>query len=196
MERAKVQPTDILKMLENLYDLAVERPRTVAGSLVWGLNKEEVAMQIAKIRASLPTELKQAASLAKESEKIVENAKEDATLTLERARREAEKIIEAAKLDAKNIVENSRQEARNMVEEARLRQEQMLTESDMVRLAQERCEELWEKANRDVQEVRRGAESYAYDVLCHLESVVSKIMSSVEAGKSELRQEDLLKPKT
>lgn len=176
MEKMTKQPQlDILRMLENLHDLAVEKPRTVVGPLVWGLSKEEVAMQIAKIRASLPSELKQAVTLTRESEKIVSSAKEEALMTIERAKREAERILE-----------ETRQESTRLLEQARLQQQQMVAESEILRMVKVSSEEIRGTAEREAQQIRRGSENYAYDVLSHLEVVVGKVMATVERGKAEL----------
>ena len=48
---------DILRILDDLHTLAVEQPKTYLG-MTFGLNKDEISMQIAKVRASLPNELK------------------------------------------------------------------------------------------------------------------------------------------
>ena len=172
----KQPPLDILRMLENLHDVAVERPRTVVGPLVWGLNKEEVAMQIAKIRASLPSELKQAVTLTRESEKIVASAREDALMTTERAKREAERILEEA-----------RQESHRILEQSRLQQQQLIADNEILKMAKQTGEEIRSMAEREASQIRRGAENYAYDVLTHLESVVGKIMATVERGKTEIQ---------
>jgi vacuolar-type H+-ATPase subunit H len=175
--RVKEQSLDILRMLENLHEVAVEKPRTLFGPLAWGVNKEEIAMQIAKIRASLPNELKQAVTVTRESERIVENAKEDALMTIERAKRESERMIAEA-----------RQEADRIIDQARLQQEHMIAESELVQLATQKGNEVYRMAEREATHIRRGAEGYAVDVLTQVESVVSKIMSTIERGKAEMQQ--------
>lgn len=165
---------DILRMLEGLNELAVEKPRTVLG-LTWGLDKEEIAMQIAKIRASLPTELKQAVARARESERIVDTAKEDAGVVIENARKEAERII----LEA-------RKESDRILEQARLQQERMVAESEVLKLAKSQGEEIRNASERDAAQMRRGAEKYALDVLLQLEGVVGKVVTAIERGKQDL----------
>ncbi len=162
-------------MLENLHDMAVEQPKTVMGAFTWGLNKEEIAMQIAKIRASLPTELKQAASLTRESEKIISNAKEEATLTVERAKKEAEHILNETK-----------KEAERMLLQARDNQKKLIDESEVLKHANELSEEIKNAAERESFQMRRGADNYAYDVLTQIESTVGKILNVVERSKTEL----------
>ena len=164
---------DILRLLDNLSEL-VEKPKSL-GPATWGLNRDEISMQIAKIRASLPTELKQAVQTVRESERIVDSAREDATMTLEAAKKEAERITNEA-----------RREAEKVVESARLQQERMIHESEILKLAKAQSEEIRNSADREAVQMRRGAETYAYDVLNQLEGVVTKVMNAVERGKNEI----------
>lgn len=167
---------DILRLLEQLDDMTVERPKTlVLSPLTWGLNKDEVRMQIAKIRASLPNELKQAVAKVRESERIVDSAREDATQTLEVARRDGVKLVEEAKAEAAKILEA-----------ARIQQERMVAENEVLRIAKAQADEIRNAADRDAVQTRRGAEKYAYDILVQLENVTGKVISAIDRGKQEL----------
>lgn len=171
---------DILKLLDQVEEVAVRQPRTHLWGLFYtGLNPEEVSMQIAKVRASLPNELKEAISTVRESDRIVESAREDATATLESARKESERIIAEAKA-----------EAASLVEQARLQQERMVNESEILKLSKAQSEELRNAADREAVLMRRGAEKYAYDVLSQLEGVVGKVMTTIERGKQEVAPRD------
>ncbi len=165
---------DILRMLEDLNELATVKPRSILG-LTWGLDTEEIAMQIAKIRASLPQELKQAVAKVRESERIVDSAKEDAGVVLDNARKEAERVI----LEA-------RKEADRLIEQGRLQQERMVAESEILKLAKSQGEEIRNASERDATQMRRGAEKYAYDILVQLEGVVGKVGTAIERGKQDL----------
>jgi myosin heavy subunit len=167
---------DILRMLEQLNDLAVERPRTRFGLTV-GLNKDEIAMQIAKIRASLPQELKQAVARVRESERLVDSAKEDAGVVLDNARKEAERLLNEA-----------RKESESIVEQARLQQDRMVADSEVLKLAKTQGEEIRSTAERESTIMRRGAEKYAYDVLVQLEGVVGKVVTTIDKGKQDLER--------
>lgn len=165
---------DILRLLDNLNELAVEQPKSF-GPLVWGLNRDEIAMQISKIKASLPSELKQAVQTVRESERIVDSAREDATMAVDAAKKEAERMVAEARKEAEKIVEH-----------ARVQQERMVHESEILKLAKAQSEEIRNSADREAVQMRRGAETYAYDVLTQLESVVTKVMNAVERGKNEI----------
>ncbi|MCX7800226.1 MAG: hypothetical protein N2109_07790 [Fimbriimonadales bacterium] len=167
---------DILRMLDTLNELAVEKPRSF-GPICWGLNKEEVAMQIAKVRASLPTELKSAVQTVREKDRMLENAREDATQILEEARREAARLVADAQKEAERIRE-----------EARIQQERMVSENEVLRLAKAQAEEMVATAERDARELRREADAYAYNLLGKVENVLTQAINSVQRGKGELQK--------
>lgn len=168
---------DILRLLDHLAEL-VDKPKSFAG-LTWGFNKDEISMQIAKVKASVPTEMKQAAQTVRESERIVDTAREDATMTLEGARKEAERVLTEAKAEAERIVE-----------QAKLQQERMVHESEILKLAKAQSEEIRGSADRDAVQMRRGAEGYAHEVLVQLESVVGRALQTIERGKTEIERAD------
>ncbi len=168
------QNTDLLRMIQELHDEIVDKPKYI-GKMAWGINRDDVSIQIAKIRASLPSELKEASARVRESERIVDSAREDASHTLESARREAERIVEDAG-----------KESERLIEQARIQQERMVSDNEILRLAKAQAEEIRNAADRDALRVRRGADKYAHDVLIQLEGVVGKVMSAVEKGRQEL----------
>lgn len=173
MSLRKDPTIDVLRLLENLRDLA-QRPKSFAG-IAFGYNGEEMIMQIEKIRATLPREVKDAASLARESDRIIEAAKEDADRTLAQSHAQAERALAEAKKEAERIVE-----------QARLQQEQMVSESEILKLAKAQADEVRHSAEREANQMRRGADRYAHDVLSNLEASVGRVLSQVERGRAEL----------
>ena len=166
-------------MLEDLEELAVDRPKQF-GPITWGVNKDEIQMQIAKVRASLPGEVKQAQTLTREAERHVNQARE-----------EAEKIIDGSKKEGERMIAESHKEAERIVHEARLQQERMLAENEILKLAKAQADEIRTSADRDSSALRRGSEDYAYNVLNQLESVVAKVMTTIDRGKAEIRPSSL-----
>lgn len=169
---------DILRLLDELKEMTVDRPKTFVGITI-GLDKDETNMLIAKIRASLPQEVKQAVQTVRESDRIVESAKEDASMTLDTARREAERMLS-----------ESRAEAEKIVEHAKAQQDRMVHESEILKLAKAQSEEVRSVADRDSVQIRRGAENYALDVLSQLETVVGRVMTAIERGKNEIQPKE------
>ena len=72
----RTQQMDILRLLDELSQLIENSNHW--GPVTWGLDRDEISMQIAKVRASLPQELKVAVSTVRESERILDSAKEGA----------------------------------------------------------------------------------------------------------------------
>lgn len=161
---------NILRLLDELLEM-IDGTKQFAG-ITFGLKRDEIGMQIAKIRASLPTEVKAAAATVRESDRIVETAREDATTTLDGARKEALQIIEEAK-----------REAMRLLEQAKLEQDRMVGESEILKLSKAQSEEIRNSADRDAVEMRRGADKYAYDVLSKLEKVAANVMTAIDQGK-------------
>jgi len=164
---------DVLRLLENLNSLA-EKPRSFMGLTV-GFNKEEFQIQIDRIKGSLPRDVKEASSLLRETERVMENADD-----------EASRIVDQAKREAAQTLEEVTQEAARILEQARLQQEQMVSESEVLKLAKAQAEEVRRAAENDSAALRREADRFANTTLDNLEAVVSKVMSNVERGRAEL----------
>ena len=172
---------DILRLLEDLKEM-IDAPKGGMG-IVFGMDRDEIGMQISKIRASLPQELKNAASTMRESDRILEEARTDAAGILDSARKESERIQAEA-----------RTEAERTLDQARLQQERMLAESEILKLSKAQSEEIRAAADRGGMNMRRGAEKYAYDVLTQLEGVVGKAMTTIERGKNEMAPDKSIVP--
>lgn len=164
---------DILRVLEQLEN-TVEKPRTF-GPFTFGYNREEILMQIAKVRASLPQEIKQASHTVRESERIVGLARDDANMTLDQARKEAGRLVQEAQKEADRILE-----------QARIQQERMLAENEILKLAKTQSEELRQQTDREVKNMQRDADRYALEVLHRLERVVNNAATAIEKGKKDL----------
>ncbi len=164
---------DILRLLDDLSQLIDQTPGF--GPVTWRLDREEIGIQITKIRGSLPQELRTAVNTVRESERIMDTAKEDAVMTLDNAKKESERVL----IDA-------RREGDRIIEQAKLQQERMVAESEILKLSKAQSEEIRHAADREAVNMRRGAEKYAHDVLSQLEGVVVKVMTSIEKGKQEV----------
>lgn len=168
--------TDLYKMLEQLHEVAVEQPRAI-GNIAFGLKRDEIAMQIAKIKASLPKEVRTAENVAREKERIVEQAVEEAAGILERAQAEAQSLREAAALERDELLRAANAERERLVEE-----------HEVLRLAKTQAEEIRLAAEQDASLTRRGAEDYAYTILKKLDSLGTKIQSHAREGMTDLER--------
>src|SRR5579862_2202545 len=170
---------DVLRILDDLNTLIAEKPKHL-GPITWGLDRDEITMQITKIRASLPNEVKAAAATVRDAEQIMNRAREDAGKTMENAQKEADRLLA-----------ETRKESERMLDQARLQQERMIDDSEILKLSKAQSEEVRNAAERDATAMRRGAEQYARDVLSQLEGVVGKVMTTIERGKQEMTRPEL-----
>ncbi|MCW5940026.1 MAG: hypothetical protein KF884_10090 [Fimbriimonadaceae bacterium] len=177
MSNQRDSTLDVLRLLDNLRQLAA-KPKTFAG-IAFGYNAEEMVMQIEKVRASLPREVKDAASIARATERILESANEEAVVTVDQAKVQADRTIAEAKAEAERIVE-----------QARLAQEQMIADSEILKLAKAQADEVRNSAERESNQMRRGADRYALEVMTQLEATVGKVLAQVERGKTHLSESE------
>lgn len=171
--------TDLYKMLEQLHEVAVEEPRSL-GPIFWRVQRDEISMQIAKIKASLPKEVKTAEHVAREKDRIVEASNA-----------EAKKLVDAARTDAAKLIEAANKEREEILLEAQKQQNELVSDSQILHLAKSQAEEVRLAAEREAGHMRRSAEDYAYAILGKIEALNHKIGSAVASGKEEIRRAEL-----
>lgn len=167
---------DVIRLLENLKR-DIDSKRAI-GRIVFGLDKVDLGFQVEQIKALMPRDLKDAASLSRETERMLASAEEESAATLESARAQAQKMIEEAENHAALIIQ-----------QAELKAQQLVAEDEISRIAKAQAEEVRRSAEKDAREMKRGADHYAADVLTNLETVVGRVLSTVEKGKRELEQQ-------
>jgi DNA polymerase II small subunit/DNA polymerase delta subunit B len=171
--------TDLYKMLEQLHEVAVEQPRSL-GPIFWRVERDEISMQIAKIKASLPKEVKTAEHVAREKDRIVEASNA-----------EAKKLVDSARAEAAKLLEEAQKERETILEDARKQQTELVAESQILHIAKAQAEEVRLAAERDAAQTRRSAEDYAYTILSKIESLNQKIGLAIAGGKEEIRRAEL-----
>ena len=167
---------DLFKMLDALR-AEVERPASFMGLSI-GYNKYDLAEKIDKIRASMPREFRDAASIAREAERMTTEAKQEAEAMLTEAHREAQRIGREATLEAERTLE-----------QARLMHDQLVSEHEVLRVASHQSVEIKQAAERESRQLRRESDRYAHGVLSKLEGEVGKILATVERGRQSLAVE-------
>ncbi len=85
---------------------------------------------------------------------------------LDRAHKEADKIIQAATAEASK----------------------MLDESEQVRAAQERADQIIAEAEGRAEGLRRGAESYVLDTFVGLDEELSRLLAQIKRGRAMLER--------
>ena len=176
---------DVVVLLEELQILTLEEPRKIIGRLTYGLDQDEIELQINKIKQSLPVEIVGAAQNMRQSEEIKRSA-QDA----------AEQILESAKREAARLIETANEQSLQIIDSAKIQQERLVAESEVFRLAKDQAEGLRNEAERTAAQIRRGADQYAGDLLSRLESNVDRIAASVRASRAELGSIEAASPAT
>jgi len=92
--------------------------------------------------------------------------------------RERERTIAQAKEEAQRIIELARSEAA-----------QLTAEHAIVQAAEERAASIREQIKRETEEIRTGADEYAFDVLCSLEQELKRALTVIENGIQTIQVE-------
>ncbi len=169
---------DVLRLLESLKK-EIEGSRTFMG-VTFGLKKDDLTMTIEKIRASMPREMKDAASLTRETDRIMAEAEEESRAIQDQAIEQAQRILAEAEEKAKSIVAT-----------AKGQQEQMISEDEILRIAKAQSEEIRSEAEKLSRDMRRGADKYAADVHHTLENDVGRVLAAVEKGRHEIEANEV-----
>jgi cell division septum initiation protein DivIVA len=95
-----------------------------------------------------------------------------------------EEIKQARRInqEREKILQQAQTEANRLVSQAQERVERMVSADSVRQAAEDRARELIEEAQRDAEEVRRGADGYALDMLTRLDSELRRIQGSVRAA--------------
>jgi predicted TIM-barrel fold metal-dependent hydrolase len=171
---ADYENVDLFRLLDELEELP-ERAKHLPFNTLIGFNSEQFYYLVLKIRANLPEDMKKAHRVAKDSERIVDQAKDVAA-----------QQVESSRLHANDMMEQAKREAERMVTEARAVADKVLSEHEIVQIAQSRAEEIVRAAQQQADETRRGADDYAKDVLTNIEGVMGKAIVTVQRGRDLL----------
>lgn len=171
-----VETVDIFRLLDQLEELPEKATHLPLNTLV-GFDHEQFYYLVLKIRANLPDDMKKAQRVARDSDRIVEEARDAAVQQLDAGRAEANKVIDDARAEAARIVEQARQQASHMVDH-----------TEIAKMATSQAHEILRRAETESSEIRKGADDYARDVLSNLEGVMSKAIVQVQRGREALEK--------
>ena len=108
------------KVLNTIHGAIKNQPKIPLTNIIL-IDRERILDLIEKIRTNLPEEIRQAKWITKESQQLIENAKEKSEKIISEAREKAalisseEEILKEAQTHAKDIVRRSREEEINIV---------------------------------------------------------------------------------
>ena len=163
---------ELFEQLEEIFTSA----STIPFSHKCTVDKDEVLAIINDIRTLIPEEVTQAVWINKERNKIISQAKQDATNIVEQAKKEAERIQQEYQDNIEELKKNSEDVVKAYVES-----------SEPVVQADQRAKDIVDRAERIANEIRIGSIEYAEDVLSSVEYNLREILEEVKRDKAELR---------
>ncbi|MGL5715237.1 MAG: hypothetical protein ACRCXT_24005 [Paraclostridium sp.] len=168
-----------LEMMELIEELesAINNATSIPFSHKSGIDKEEVLNIIADIKVIIPEEMKQAAWINKERQKILNNANQDAELLIEQATKEANNIVEKATKESEDMKKNSEEIIKSYIDS-----------DGLVLEAEEKAKAIVERAEYTAREIKIGSIRYADDVLEGLQYNIQNIIQEIEVNRRELSE--------
>ncbi|MCA1597121.1 MAG: hypothetical protein LC772_11970 [Chloroflexi bacterium] len=173
---SKTSESDILRMIDEL-EAMVDRSRHVFDHALW-VNTPEFFALTSDMRQHLPDDIRRATKVARDSEKIVEQA-----------RGEAERLRGEAAEDAERIVQDARRSAERIIRDAQDQAARLVADHELLKQAQQQGRTLLLDAQEEAHETRRGADEYAAEVLGGIDDVLTRAQSHVRRGLEKLGRE-------
>lgn len=144
---------DVLKLINEIEDI-VEEGSTVPFSKKIMVDSEEILEIIKEIRIRLPDEIKQAAWIKEEKQRILAEAQKDADTILN---------------------------------EAEYKLEELIDQEGVTKAANERAEEIINKAQTTAKEIRLGAMEYADSLLLETQEQLKDMIGMLNENRKELK---------
>lgn len=144
---------DVLKLIDEVEDI-VEGGSSLPFSSRVMIDKDELLDIIKEIRIKLPDEIKQAAWIKEERQRILADAQSDAD---------------------------------TLLSEAEYRLEEMLEEEGISKMANQRAEEIINRAQINAKEIRLGAMEYADSLLLDAQESLKEVIGLLNENRKELR---------
>lgn len=195
---ADTENVDIFRLLDELEELPEKAKHLPLRTLI-GFDQDQFYYLVLKIRANLPDDMKKAQRVARDSERIVDEARDVATQQLESGRMEAGRIQEEARAEAKQvtdraqaqsqkIIQEARQQAEKMLEEAQKESARLIDKTEVHQMATAQAREIIQHAEVEATDIRKGADAYARDVLATIEGQMTKALTTIQHGRTLLEE--------
>ena len=175
---SKTSESDILRMLDQLEAL-LDSSRHLFSHALW-VDLDQFFALTSTIRQHLPDDIRRATRVARDSEKIVEQA-----------RVEAERIRSEAAEDAERILQDSRRNAERISRDAQEQAVRLVADHEIVRQAQQEARANVQDAQEEARRTRNGADEYAADILNNLDDVLSRAVTNVRRGIEKINRDSV-----
>lgn len=167
---------EILDLIDSLEELVVQARRLpVGGNLV--VDRKRMLDVIDQMRLAVPADLRQAAQVIEDRDRLLQDAHESARATVQQAEDERER-----RLDQNALLREAEERSHAMLMEAEARARQALAEADTTAAAH--LSEAAEAARQQLDD----ADQYALEVLHRLQTQLQAFLESVRGGISSLQE--------
>ncbi len=192
---------NIYKLLDRL-DEEITNGKKVALTGKILVDGDVISDCVTDIRMNLPDIIKKASQIAAERNKIITQAKDDASAGLARAKEkcdqmlnEANDIATKATTDAKNdateLIAKASEKAKQLVDDAQAQAQHMISESEVVKNSEEYAENLKQKAEADstalieaaqrkADEIMSSASAWSEDIKLKTNTYIEQLMKSTD----------------
>lgn len=155
---------ETLELLQQLEDL-IDNSKQLGGKAFF-VNTDVFFKLTDQLRDSLPEDVKAADRITRDSDQIIDDAKEQAARIISKAKDDAAESVTAAQTKADRLVD----------------------ESEIKRLAVFQSKEIIASAEEEAKSVKSGADAYAKEVLNNLENFVTALSKTIQRGRDTLEQ--------
>ena len=168
----------IFKILDQMEQAIASAP-----SLIWPfagrcvLNRERLISLIEKTRSFIPEEFHHAKAISEQADKVIRES-----------RQISKKKMEQAQINADDILKKAQEKALKMV-----------TESEIVKSAREKANDIIERAKNDANKIKEDAEKNRDEILSKAKSEADEIRNNVDSyvnklfGKIEVEAQKIIK---
>lgn len=89
--------------------------------------------------------------------------------------------------ERQEMLEESKKEAKAIIDESREKADELVSDTEIMKLAEKQSQEILEEARNKEREVRLSAEDYADEMLANLEVNLGKLLTAVQRGRDRLQ---------
>ena len=166
----------VLELLEEFEDKLESSPTVpLTGKIL--ADRQELLSIIKDINMLLPDEYQQVRFIKSQKSQILEEANNIADELVNNARHEELRIIETAKAQETEILISATNRAKELI-----------SESEIMRQARTKAQELVLDAENKAEGIRNGSYDYAEEVMKRVELNISKILHTIKENIEELEE--------
>jgi F0F1-type ATP synthase membrane subunit b/b' len=152
------------------------------------VNREKFLALIEKTRKTLPEEMKQARLVARDNQKILQEAREKADEIFRESKERSHKMLEEARVEAARLLDQN-----EITAMARRRAEEMIKQAqeeakEQFRLTHEKAMNEFLELEAQAGEIINGANEYAEKIMASLENELNRVMPIVQKGRKQLQE--------